>query len=187
MGKKAKLDFAIEFIKHREELGTPFASSRYLARAVAREVSGYKRVVELGAGQGQVTRRILKENPGLVSLTAFEIIPELFEDLLQINDSRLTIVSASAENFIDYVPDFDCVVSGLPLTTMFRKSREIVDKILSDSRSAQRYIQYKYFPSKRLLKDYFEHVRGSMIWRNVPPALIYVCSNNGSESSFLKR
>jgi len=182
MRNKSSLAFAREFLKNRKQLGTPFPSSRYLARTVAKQVVGYN-IIELGAGLGQVTNAILNENLDIM-LTAFEINPGFLEHLAQIKDSRLTIISASAENFADYVQAFDCVVSGLPLTSM---PKHIVKRILESSKKSLRYIQYKYFPEKRLLEDYFEHVSGRVVWRNVPPALVYVCSNNGQDNSFLKR
>lgn len=172
--KKPSRDFFDEFFKHRKELGTPFQSSKYLVRTIAREVIGVN-VIELGAGHGPITRGILAYHPE-VRLTAFEINSKLLEHLDDIQDSRLRIVRASAEEFPDYVSDFDCIVSGLPLTSM---PKSVVDKILSDSKKAKRYIQYKYFPEKKLLENYFDNVKARIVWRNVPPALVYVCSNNG--------
>jgi phospholipid N-methyltransferase len=178
MRKKPSKDFFDEFLRNRKELGTPFPSSRYLARAVAKEVRGYN-VVELGAGQGQVTKAILSHNPQIM-LTSFEINPKLLEHLVEIKDPRLRIVRASAEEFPDHVPDFDCVVSGLPLTSM---AEEVVHRILSESRKAQRYIQYKYFPEGNLLRKYFSHIKFRVEVRNPIPALIYVCRNghNGQD------
>ena len=176
--KKPSKDFFDQFFKHSKELGTPFQSSKYLVRAVAREVVGLN-VIELGAGHGPITRGILAYHPN-VRLTAFEINHKLLEHLAQIQDPRLTIVRESAENFLDYVnglDSIDCIVSGLPLTSM---PKSVVEKILESSRKSQRYIQYKYFPEKRLLENYFDHIKAKIVWRNIPPALVYVCSNNGS-------
>lgn len=175
--KKASKDFFHEFLKHRKELGTPFESSKYLSRAVAKEVTGIN-IVELGAGPGAITKGILAYHHE-INLTAFEINSRLLEHLADINDPRLTIVRASAENFPDYFEDLDsidCIVSGLPLTSM---PKHTVKKILESSKKSRRYIQYKYFPEKKLLEDYFESVEAKVIWRNVPPALLYVCHNNG--------
>lgn len=175
--KKPSMDFFDEFFRNRRQLGTPFQSSKYLVRTVAREVVGFN-VVELGAGHGPITRGILAYHPE-VNLTAFEINSRLLEHLAEIQDPRLTIVRESAENFPEYVDDLasiHCIVSGLPLTSM---SRPLVAKILESSRNS-RYIQYKYFPEKKLLETYFDHVSARVVWRNVPPALVYVCHNNGS-------
>lgn len=173
--RNSNKDFAKEFVKHRKELGTPFQSSKYLARAVAEQVIGYD-VVELGAGSGPITKAILHEyklrNKPL-RLTVFENRPRLLEHLLEINDDRLKIRGESAEYFSDYVRDFDCVVSGLPLTSM---PKEIVHKILETSRRAERFIQYKYFPEGDLLKEYFSNVESRVVVRNMPPfTLVYVC------------
>ena len=165
-------DFFVEFLKHAKELGTPFQSSTHLADAVAREIKG-NRIIELGAGNGNVTRGILALHPKAL-VTAFEINSKLLKNLSIIKSSRLKIIKNSAENFSDYVSDFDCVVSGLPLTSM---PEEAVDKILECAKKA-RFIQYKYFPERKLLERYFKSVRGKIVWGNFPPAIVYVCDNN---------
>ncbi len=172
-------DFTKEFFKNFNDmkvLGTPFQSSRYLVDAVSNEVKGNK-VVELGAGNGPITKGILAYHPKMqfpeLQLTAFEINPKLLKNLAKTKDSRLTIVSESAENFLKYVPEPDCIVSGLPLTSM---PRNIVDKVLTSSKKGL-YIQYKYWPEKTLLKDYFNNIKSKVVWRNFPPALVYVCKN----------
>ena len=133
--RNSSKDFAREFVKHRKQLGTPFQSSKYLARAVAKEIIGYN-VVELGAGSGPITRAILGHHQQ-IRLTAFENNPKLLEHLAEINDLRLTVIGDSAENFYEYVDEFDCVVSGLPLTLM---PKPIVHKILEASAKARRFI-----------------------------------------------
>lgn len=173
--RNSNKDFAKEFVKHRKQLGTPFQSSRYLARAVAKQVIGYN-VVELGAGSGPITKAILHEyklRGKPINLTVFENNPKLLEHLLEINDPRLTVIGKGAEHFLEYVPDFDCVVSGLPLTSM---PGGVVHKILEASTQAKRFIQYKYFPEGDLLKRYFQHVKSRVVLRNMPPlTLVYVC------------
>ena len=164
--------FAKEFIKNRKQLGTPFPSSKYLAREIARHVIG-QNIIELGAGQGQITRAILKKHPQ-ISLTAFEINPGLIKNLSEIKDPRLQIIQSSAAEFPSFVSEYDCIISGLPLTSM---PKETVHKILLSSRNSKRYIQYKYFPESKLLKKYFSKVKVRIVLRNPIPALVYICSN----------
>ena len=169
--RNSNKDFAREFVRNSKQLGTPFQSSRYLAKAVAEQVIGYN-IIELGAGSGPITRAILNHHLN-IRLTAFENNPRLLEHLLEIDDDRLTVVGHSAEDFYKYVPDFDCIVSGLPLTSM---PKHIVHKILEASSQAQRFIQYKYFPEGDLLKEYFSSVKSRVVLRNLPPlTLVYVC------------
>ena len=165
-------DFFIEFFKNSSLLGTPFQSSRCLVKAVAQEVVGTN-VVELGAGNGPITQGILN-NPLQVNLSAFEINPKLLENLSKIKNPRLNIINQDAENFFESVPSFDCVVSGLPLTSL---PREVTHRILTESKKAKKFIQYKYFPEKKLLRKYFNNVSVRVVWRNMPPALVYVCEN----------
>jgi len=173
--RNSNKDFAREFVKNTKQLGTPFQSSRYLARAVAEQVIGYN-VVELGAGSGPITKAILHEYKSRdkpLKLTVFENNPRLLEHLFEINDDRLKIRGESAEYFPDYIEDFDCVISGLPLTSM---PDDIVHKILEASTQAQRFVQYKYFPEGDLLREYFSSVKSKVVFRNMPPlTLVYVC------------
>ena len=172
MTTKQKLSFAKEFLEHARQLGTPFSSSKYLAREVAKRVIGYN-IVELGAGQGQITRAILNSSSN-INLTAFEINPQLLKNLYEINDPRLRIINKSAAEFPSFVSEYDCIVSGLPLSSM---PRVVVHKILLSSRNSKRYIQYKYFPEGKLLKKYFSKVKIRIVLRNPIPALVYICSN----------
>lgn len=171
--RNASRDFAREFVQNRRQLGTPFQSSRYLVETVAKSVVGTD-VVEFGAGAGPITKGILKYHEK-IRLTVFENNPRLLEHLAEINDPRLTIIGESAEDFYEYVNGFDCVVSGLPLTSM---PKNVVHNILEKSKKAKRFIQYKYFPEGDLLRKYFSDIKTKIVLRNIPPlALVYICNN----------
>lgn len=169
--KNSSLDFKLQWIQHPIQLGTPFQSSKFLVNRVVEELTG-KTIVELGAGTGPVTRGILDYLPEDGKLISFEINPALFQYLQNINDRRLAIVRDSAENIGKYVDDFDCVVSGLPLTSL---RKDTTKKILERVTGVDRFIQYKYASSRRMLEKYFSHIRVKREWRNFPPAVIYVC------------
>lgn len=169
--QRGSLDFLMQSVKHPRQLGTPFQSSKFLVDAVVRELVG-ETIVELGAGTGPVTKGILDYLSTQGRLVSFEINPALFRHLKKIHDSRLTLVQDSAERLDEYISQFDCVVSGLPLTSL---PNPVCYRILDQARKARRFIQYKYASSTRMLEEYFSKIRVKREWRNFPPAVIYVC------------
>lgn len=171
------LSFARKSIKHFNTVGTILQSSNNLARSVSKEVKG-KNIVELGAGNGVITRALLKRNNGIKSLTAVELLPEFLEDLYKIKDKRLNVLSANAldmELYLDTPPD--CIVSGLPFTFM---PREDVDKILKQASNYPLFVQYQYNGLfKKRYKEFFSNVKFKRVINfPLPLAYVYVCSNN---------
>jgi phospholipid N-methyltransferase len=106
-------------------------------------------------------------------LHCFELDRVCYRELRRrIRDPRVRVYHKSAECLEEELDDFDCVVSGLPLTSINEKTART---ILKASQKAKRFIQYKYFPSDKLLSDFFGNIREERIGIHV----IYVCENNG--------
>ena len=166
-------NFVLEFIKHPKQLGTFTQSSPSLVYSVVSEMNG-KNIVELGAGSGPVTRGILNKLGPDGKLTTFEINHNLYQNLLNIKDPRLTVINDSAENLSKYVCEVDCVISGIPLTSIKQEER---NKILDSCSKYPLFIQYKYMDSAKDLRKYFSNIYIKREWRNVPPAVIYICDN----------
>jgi phospholipid N-methyltransferase len=175
------LRFARQFLRHPKQLGTFTESSRVLARKMAVETAGSRRIVEFGPGTGPVTREILRRLPKSGCLTCFEINPDFCRCLEQIRDPRLRVINDDARNCERYVDDPDCVVSGLPLTLF---SKEAKEHILAISSRSETYIQLQYTPIlSKEIRQYFRDVKLKFVPRNIPPAFVYVCrrARNGSE------
>ena len=162
---------------HPRRVGTFTQSSLSLVEAIVKEVVG-KNIIELGAGQGPITRRILDNLPEDGNLIAFEIDKRFCKNLEKIKDSRLKVICDCVLDSKDYLQDInyeiDCIVSGLPLTSLDKNQAR---GILDFCSKSKRFIQYKYFKSDKLLRDYFSEIRVEKVSRNLPPALIYICSN----------
>jgi phosphatidylethanolamine/phosphatidyl-N-methylethanolamine N-methyltransferase len=189
-------------------IGAVAPSSRYLTEAMVRPLP-LKRariVVEVGPGTGVMTRALLDMIPFEATLLAFEINPR-FSRYLKSNvpDSRLEIINASAETFRSEVRRLghdrvDAVVSSLALGLMPHAQREAflseVGNLLDENGA---FTQYKYvyslqmndgqwrrFDLEQLLRRYFRSVQRTMIWRNLPPAFVFVCKGPmNSESTEL--
>ncbi len=152
-------------------------------------------VVEVGPGTGVMTRALLEMIPFEATLLAFEINPRFSRYLKShVPDSRLEIINASAETFRSEVhrhghDRVDAVVSSLALGFMPAAQRlaflSEVGNLLDENGV---FTQYQYihslqmkngqvrrFDLEQLLRRYFRSVQRTMIWRNLPPAFVFVC------------
>jgi len=80
----------------------------------------------------------------------------------------------------------DCIISGLPWSTFSEPLQvELLDEMMRVLRPGGCFVTFAYIhgltlpPAKRfahLLQRYFGSVsKSQVIWRNVPPALVYRC------------
>ena len=137
------------------------------------------RIVELGPGDGSVTRAILKRISPDSELTAFEINPDFVEILQAVEDPRLKVLPVGAERLQDYFADgsVDYVISSLPLSMI---PKEVKGDILRQAQAVLTpdgsFHQYQYaLQDHSLLKGYFNRVSVSFTMANLPPAFIYTC------------
>lgn len=107
-------------------------------------------------------------------LDAYEINPGFIGQLRTIDDRRLNVVAASAERLIN---PYDIVFSCLPLLSLpLRISMRILNQIRQQMSADGLFIQFQYSPlSETLLSRYFRWQR-IVVMRNLPPALVYVCT-----------
>ncbi len=138
-------------------------------------------VVELGAGKGSITKMLLKHARPDAVIIAVEELPKCVDVLRTIKDSRLVVVCGNAVNVplivkqlgFDHV---DCVVSGLPLSTLPKNEEHA---ILRASREVLLFggvfIQFQYFLfSFGLVHHYFPKLSIiSWVPWNMPPAFVY--------------
>jgi len=175
MPKISTANFVREFIKYPSKVGTLTQSSRFLARAIARQINGSSHVVEFGPGMGAVTTEILKRLPAQGQLTCFEINPRFCRHLSRIDDARLKIINDDARNCEKYVHNLDCIISSLPLVLLNKSARE---EIFAISRRSKRFIQLQYSPVlAETVKTYFSDVKVKFAPLNFPPAFVYVCTS----------
>lgn len=140
-------------------------------------------IVELGAGDGSITKHILSKMHKNTRLISFEIDPVLCGILNEkITDNRLTLVNDSAEHLVDYLQKMgykkvSYVVSGIPFVMI---PEALGDQILKASKSVLSedgcFIQFHYslIPKKRY-KRIFDQLDIDLEMRNLPPAFVYVC------------
>lgn len=140
------------------------------------------RIVELGLGDGCVTREILRRMRPDAVLIGLEMNGRFVEDCRRIADDRLVLRHACGTTLPAVLADLgidqiDYVISSLPLTIM---NRAVVDRILEVSRSSLRedgmFLQYQYslHHLTSLMTRYRAVSLGFTLW-NLPPAFIYEC------------
>src|SRR6186713_294754 len=99
------IDFLRAFLTNWKEVGWPLQTSRIAARKVCDAIDFEKagRVIEIGAGTGNVTRELLKYLRPDAQLVVFEINTDLCRHLWTIDDARLVVYNASGFEIAELV------------------------------------------------------------------------------------
>ncbi len=186
---KAYLQFLSEFARHPFRTGAVWPSSKALSKLVADrcEISSDSMVVELGAGTGSFTRPILERLNGQGRLLAVEI-NQRHAIYLSHRFPKCEVIHGSAENIQSYLGGRSaaCIVSGLPWGNMQPRMQDRVLKAVVNSLAptgqflAFAYLHAAWFPTSRrfrkLLPRYFQRQETTpIVWRNLPPAIVYRC------------
>lgn len=163
-------------------VGALAPSSHALAARMAQAVPpGARIIVELGAGTGSITRALVTHARHDAVIIAIEELPVCVEALRAIKDPRLVIVCGNAMSISAILSQCgfdhaDCIVSGLPLSTLPKQEEHA---ILAAARAALSpggvFVQFQYFLSSfGAIHQYFPHlsVVSWVLW-NVPPAFVY--------------
>lgn len=180
-----RFGFLRESIRNLRSTGSVAPSSRFLCRRIAGKIDPEKArvVVELGPGDGVITRYILDRLPPDARLLIFEI-NEVFVEKLRtmLHDPRLTLIHDSAENMEQHftangITEVDYIVSGIPFVML---PESLAESITKECRRWLRmgglFIQFHYSP---LLISFYRRIFGNaevdIIPLNIPPALVISC------------
>lgn len=163
-------------------IGAFTASSEYVVQRIVRELPGTCRfVVEYGAGDGVITKGILKKLPADGKLLAIELNKDFLAELRKIQDPRLLVVEGDAaevsQNFSKFgMPLVEAVVSGIPFTLIAPKVRAKIVKNTHAALAAEGLcIVYQYTPLMApLLKKAFGNLRLLFEARNFLPYFIMI-------------
>lgn len=160
-------------------------SSRFLVEKMLEEInfSSVDVIIELGPGNGKITKKILEKLNPNAQLICFEINDFFYQELQKINHPQLKVLKASAENILEELEklgyDKTChIVSSLPLTNL---PKELSNTILQNSYECLQdngtFIQFQYSLTyfKKLKKVFKESISLDFELLNIPPAFIYRC------------
>lgn len=180
-----RFGFLREGIRNLRSTGSVAPSSRFLCRRIAEKIDPAKArtVVELGPGDGVITRYILDRLAPDARLLIFEI-NEVFVEKLRsmLHDPRLVLIHDSAENMGTHfaqhgIREVDYIVSGIPFVMLPESLAEgITRECRAWLRPGGQFIQFHYSP---LLVSFYRRVFGNvdvdLIALNIPPALVICC------------
>ncbi len=180
-----KSKFVSEALKNFGTIGALAPCSPAAAERMVESIDFMKArtIVEFGGGTGPVTKEILKRAHPDARVFVFEINPTFVGVLKSIDDARLTVLHASAEDAGAKLRELgiektDYVVSTLPLAVLkdevvrnvFRATKEIL-------KPGGLYMQIQYAPFlKKKIEKEFGKVKTLFVALNVPPAFVYVCT-----------
>lgn len=180
-----RLDFLRESIRNLRATGSVAPSSRFLCRAIASKIEPAHAdvVVELGPGDGVITRFILNRLKPNARLLIFEINDAFVEKIrATFDDPRLVVIHDSAENMGRYfkemgVESVDYFVSGIPFVMLPESLAEsITTKCYHWLRVGGGFIQFHYSP---LLISFYRRIFGNVdvdvVALNIPPAIVISC------------
>ena len=180
-----RIKFFRESLKSIKTLGTITPSSRFLANRMLKDInfSEVNILVELGPGNGAITKYILKKLPKNAKLICFEINKSFYWQLSKINNPQLQVINASAENLHKEliklnISEVDHIISSLPLTIIPDKITDVIlDECYDILKNGGSFIQFQYSLKylKKIKKAFKQSISLDFEPLNVPPAFIYRC------------
>lgn len=157
-------------------------SSQYVIRRMVKEIpEGTRFVVEYGAGDGVITKELLKLLPPDGKLVAIELNNDFISELNVINDPRLIIVGGDVVRHSETLdafglPRIDLVISGIPFSLLKPEERRIIIKNTHRHlTNGGMFLIYQFtlliYP---ILKKVFKATEWRFELRNLPPYFIMV-------------
>ena len=181
----APLTFLARWLRSPRQIGAIAPSSRYLARAIARQIpraafAGGAPVVELGGGTGSITQGLLEAGLAPERLFVIERDRHLAE-LLRHRFPRATVLCGDAEAMpallaplgVDHAA---AVVSGLPLLLFSDEARaRLIESAFALLGTEGPLIQFTYGAKSPVPARPHGLVakRSALVLRNFPPASVW--------------
>jgi phosphatidylethanolamine/phosphatidyl-N-methylethanolamine N-methyltransferase len=203
--KRSHVAFMVGLIKDPSTVGALAPSSSYVAQELAQPLSahaGPRRILEIGAGTGQITDTLVTKITDQDTLDVVELNKD-FCTILSNKYANYTNVTVFSGSILDWNPEqpYDFIICTLPFN---RFPYSLVEKIIMHAHDliapggTFSYIELKYlgyfkqlFLSRDELKE-FTLVRAYMkqfnqqccyqkttVLRNFPPAEVYHCQLKG--------
>jgi phospholipid N-methyltransferase len=182
---KSNWDFILTSLKSLNSTGTITRSSSYLCKGMTGfiDFEKGKNIVELGAGDGVISRYILDELKEDSKLYIFEIHEEFVKQLRnEFKDDRVEIISDSAEFIREImearqIEQVDYILSAIPFVMLPEEfMKQTVQSCYDLLKPGGKFIQmhYSLLPRKTYM-DIFGNLELKFVALNIPPAFIMVC------------
>jgi phospholipid N-methyltransferase len=183
------VDIFLESVKNLQTVGTLAFSSKHLVKKMVSPIqfADARCIIELGTGNGCITKALLKQMKPDAQLLSFEINENFYQMTAKhLHDPRLHLINDSAENMMTHLYNAgflhaDYIVSSVPLVSL---PKQVEENILATSLKALKpnglFIQFSYSTVllKKIERTFGEkNVKLNFTPLNFPPAFIYVCKH----------
>lgn len=173
--------FFRESLRDLKTVGTVTRSSPALCKGAIESVDfvGARHLVELGAGDGVITKHILRAMHPEARLMAFEVNPKFCDRLRDLGDARLVVVEDSAERLKEHLDanafaEIDAVVSAIPFVSLPVALADSIVRLCRDVlRVGAPFCQVHYsLIRKKVYAGIFGNVKVDFVPMNLPPAFV---------------
>lgn len=184
MKTRFKFSDSIKLIKNIRTSGTITPSSRILVNRLLAPIDfeAARCIIELGPGNGCVTRALLSRMSTDSRLICLEVNNEFIAELNGLEDSRLHVYNACASSIRSILDELaiqqvDHVVSSLPLALLEDAMLQNILRVVGTNlRDGGKFLQYQYsLKNYSDVKPIFSNVKLKFTLRNMPPAFVYEC------------
>lgn len=184
MKTRFKFSDSIKLIKSIRTSGTITPSSSVLVKRLLAPIDfeAARCIIELGPGNGCVTRALLARMRPNCRLICLEVNNDFIAELNDLDDSRLHVYNACASSIraiLDglSIQQVDHVVSSLPLALLDDAMVQNILRVVGmNLRDGGKFLQYQYsLKNYSELKPLFSNVKLKFTLRNMPPAFVYEC------------
>jgi phosphatidylethanolamine/phosphatidyl-N-methylethanolamine N-methyltransferase len=181
------LNFVQRMARNPRAIGAISPASAALAEAMAAQVdfSLPGRVLELGPGTGAVTKALVRRGMGPGSVVAIEA-DATFARLLRARFPGLEVVEGDATDArrLERLGPFSAIISSLPLLNFPNHERAaLVRELLRLLPPGSPFVQYSYGVKPPLPRSAEVKITlAAKVWRNVPPARIWVFQAWGADA-----
>ena len=182
--------FFMEGIKRFKEMGTIARSSRFIGRTMCKYIDFKKAkcIVEIGAGDGPITKELLKNMSEDCKLICIEINETLVPSLRKQfeSDPRITIIQGDAMKMEEYIKaagfeQADHVVSAIPFVII--PEDDIIKESKRCMKMGGKYLQLHYsLIARKRYQRIFGNTEIDFVMRNIPPAFIHICEKRDEEA-----
>ncbi len=158
-------------------VGAITLTSQYVIRKILSQLKPeHRMVIEYGAGDGVITREILKVLPANGKIIAIELNPDLLAELEKIRDPRLEIWQGDVLELSRLLPKSDIIISVIPFSLISREKRvEIIRQTADALNEGGLFIACQYSPFLfKTLKKFFSETKWLFEPRNLPPYFILI-------------